>query len=324
MAEELINNPVDDVKEPEVNEEGSQTEDKTQLEVNTDDVLDSSGNKPDDGPSVVRKAMEKLGILKPSKPVEDDKGKDIPDDFIAAAKANGWEDKDIEEFASDYTDEQLKEMLPFLLEEEEPEPEPEVKPVDKKKESPSTDTKGDTKSQEDLLKAAKDEIRKEFQGEIDNLKEKLGEVDKTREAQRNQDTLLTVNTAFDEAGKQFEVFGKTEDLPVFPAGPKKGQYVPTSPQMKARSEVWVKASAFINAGMSAQEAMEDALTWYKGKHLEKDVKRGLIKDLKRNEQKLSAKRSSKETAPVYEDEDERRVAFIRKEAERLGIKLQDE
>lgn len=286
--------------------------------------LDSSGNPIDQGPGFVRRTMEKLGILKPETSetvVVETKSEDIPDEFTVAAKAAQWSDAEIVEFASNYNDVELKEMIPFLSDESELEPP--VKPVVTQEGTPKPQPKVDL-SQEEFVKTLKEEIRKEFQDELNALKEKQKVVDEVTETQRSQVMLHTVNSAFDEVGKQFEVFGQTKDLPVFPAGPKKGQYIPTSTQMKARSEVWSKAHAFIQAGVSVEEAMSDALTWYKGKNLESDVKKGLIKDLKKNETKLSAKRTSKETIPTFEDEDERRADFVKREAERLGIKLVQE
>lgn len=318
-----------EIKETEQNIEPEnipEPDDKETLEVDTTDMPDSSGNKPDDGEGVVRKAMRglksfrnALGFQKEPEPEETGE-EDIPDEFTEAALAYGMSEKDIEEFASDYTDDELKEMIPFLLEEEE-KLEPEEKPSATKEETPNLQQ---TNLPKEGIDALKEEIRKEFQGEIKELKEKLSEVDKTREAQENQVMMDTINQAFDEAGKEFEVFGQTKKLPVFPAGPKKGQYVPTSKELKARDEVFEKAIPFIEKGVPVKEAMETALTWYKGKYLTSDVKKNLIKDLKKSEKKLSAKRTSKETVPTYEDEDERKEAFVRQEAEKLGIKLSEE
>lgn len=287
------------------------------------DMPDSSGNMPDDGPQVVKELMEKMGIQKDEPVATDttdgDGEVDIPDEFTNAALSAGWEEKDITEFAADYNNEQLKEMIPFLLEDEE-QPEPEVEPVAKERETPST---GKTELPKETVDAIKEELRKEFEAELKELKEKAAQVDKANEEFKQQAMVEVINDAFDEAGKEFEVFGKTKELPVFTAGPKKGHVIPTSPQFKAREEVYQKARVFIEAGVDVKDAMTDALTWYKGKYLEGDVKRSFVKNLKRSEQKLSAKRVSKETAPHYENEEDEQAAFILKEAERLGIKLKD-
>lgn len=286
------------------------------LEVNTDDVPNSSGKVEEDGGGIVKSFMTKLGIGGQKDKDEENEGTAIPNEFTTAATQAGWTEEEIVAFAADYNDVQLKEMIPFLLEEEK-ESEPEVKPVDKEKETPSTDKATLPK---ETVDAIKEELRKEFEAELKSLKEKADKADKAEQEFKQSAMVSAINKAFDEAG--VDVFGKTEELPVFPSGAKKGQYIPTSPQFKARSEVYDKAQAFLAIGKPVEEAMQDALTWYKGKYLEGDVKRSVIKDLKRNEKKLSAKRTSKETTPQYTDDEDYQKAFILKEAERLGIKLE--
>jgi hypothetical protein len=90
--------------------------------------------------------------------------------------------------------------------------------------------------------------------------------------------------------------------------------------MVARAEVWDKAVPFIQSGIPVKDAMEIALTWYKGAHLEKDVQRNMIKDLKKHEKKLSAKRSGKETVRTYENEEERQAEVVREAARKAGVK----
>jgi len=100
----------------------------------------------------------------------------------------------------------------------------------------------------------------------------------------------------DEQSKKFEIFGiyeagKPNSMPRFPVG----RLVPSSPQMKARNEVWGLALDLNEkAGMDFEQALSTSLNAFKGKNLAKDVKRNLIKDLKKSEKKLSAKHSSHE------------------------------
>ena len=270
-----------------------------------DKDIDSSGKEVDDGAGVVKKLMTKIGIGKKGADTDDDDGgKDIPDAFTNFARAQGWSDEDIAAFAAQLSDEELLELTTGIEDEEEEEEEPEKK---KKKEDKKTD------------KQVSDEEKKLLE-RIEKLEKTLEESTKQRKAQDEQTILETANKAFDEAGKEFEIFGKTEELPRFPAGPHKGELVPTSAAFKARSEVWNKAVAFINLGATVQEAMDDAVTWYKGKNLEKDIHRKIVKDLKGHEKKLSAKRTGKETVKQYEDEDERKADVVREAARRAGIK----
>lgn len=308
-------NDIDNELEDEVLETDIQGSEQVDVEPDLSTMPDSSGNKPDDGPGVVAKLLSKLGLREPEES-EEEVGDPIPEEFLKAAESLGLTDEEIIEFADELTDEELIDSIPTLLgevEEEEP------KEVSAKQEGePSPPLK--TELEPDNLEAVKEAIRNEFRAELDDLKSKLAEVSETTEAKETADLVNYVNDAFDEASEKYEIFGKTENLLRYPAGPNKGQVVPTSPEMKARSEVFDKATAFINAGIGKKEAMEDALAWYKGKYLERDVHRNVIKDLKAQEQKLSAKRSAKETTKQYEDEDERRADVVRELARRANVK----
>ena len=327
MADEEIKETEEITEEPVIDDGGKPDEDdKDGVKPNTEDMPNSSGKQEEDKGGIVRKIMDKLPSFggKKEEVAEETDELDILDEFTKVAKEQGWTDKEIIDFTSDYrkdgaSDEELKEMIPFLLEEEEPEEPKKTSATDL--ETPNADGKPIPK---DKVEALKEEIRKEFQAEIKELKESKAKTDEVQEAQKATEMKDGVNRAFDEMGKVFKVFGKTDKLAVFPAGPKKGQYVPTSPEMKARSEVYAKAFPYIQAGIPVKDAMKVALTWYKGEYLEADIKRNLIKDLKKSEKKLSAKRTSKETIQSFEDEEDYRRNFILKEAEKRGMKLVDE
>jgi hypothetical protein len=74
--------------------------------------------------------------------------------------------------------------------------------------------------------------------------------------------------------------------------------------------------------MSVKDAMDTALDTYKGRNLEVDVKRSIVKDLKRNSKKLSAKRSGKETVKTFENEEDRRANVVIEAARKKGIELE--
>ena len=283
------------------------------LEVKVDDVPNSSGEKEESGEEVVAKIQrEVLGQPDPKEKEED--GTDIPDAFTNACLEQGWTEEEIKEFASDLDDAALLELIPELLDKEE-------------KQKESEPAEGQAK-QEAKAKAADDTAKKEvaneelaaIKKELAVIKESMGVADKERSAKEEAVLVETVNQVFDEASKEFEIFGKTDELLKYPAGPKKGQFVPTSPAMSARREVWEKAFPFVQSGIPTKDAMEIALTWYKGAHLEKDVQRNLIKDLKKHETKLSAKRSGKETVRTFESEEERQAEVVREAARKAGIK----
>ena len=284
------------------------------LEVKVDDVPNSSGEKEESGEEVVAKIQrEVLGESDPKEKEED--GTDIPDAFTNACLEQGWTEDEIKEFASDLDDAALLSLIPELL------------ATEGEKQEKSEPGKVQAK-QEAKAKAADDTAKKEatneelaeIKKELAAIKESIGEADKERTTKEEEAMVQTVNQVFDEASKEFEIFGKTDELLKYPAGPKKGQFVPTSPAMSARREVWEKAFPFVQSGIPTKDAMEIALTWYKGAHLEKDVHRRVIKDLKKHEKKLSAKRSGKETVRTFESEEERQAEVVREAARKAGIK----
>ena len=209
---------------------------------------------------------------------------DISDTFTEAALAAGWKEEDIVEFAGSYTNEELDEMIPHLGEvEEETE---EVSP-----DEPSGDV--DTKPEPEKGSQEKDE----------SLADRVTRLEKEREQYRQEveqrkrtEVQQTVNSFFDETSKDFPVFGQTKDLPVFPKGtPQAGQYIPHGEAYHARMGVLRAAQAFSRMGMSDREALQEGLTWYKGKNLEKDLQRKLVRDLKKQEQRVSPRRRERST-----------------------------
>ncbi len=318
MSEKEFNSYIAEAAEPAENLEGDVKETNEQktdekLEVKIDDVPNSSGEKEEDGAAIVKKIKKDVLGETDSKSKDAKEGNDIPDEFTTACLKQGWTEDEIREFATDLDDTALLSLIPELLNEE--------------KQEKSESDKGQTK-QEDKTKAtdkaAKQEPTNEelaaLKKELAEIKESIGKADKERLTRDEEATVQTVNQVFDEVSKDFEIFGKTEELLKYPAGPKKGQFVPTSPAMVARAEVWDKAVPFIKSGIPVKDSMEIALTWYKGEHLEKDVQRNMIKDLKKHEKKLSAKRSGKETVKVYADEEERKADVVREAARKAGVK----
>lgn len=314
-TETEFNSYVENAEAPAEELEGNAKEKvEERLEVKVDDVPNSSGEKEESGEEVVAKIQrEVLGESDPKEKEED--GTDIPDAFTNACLEQGWTEDEIKEFASDLDDAALLSLIPELL------------ATEGEKQEKSELDKGQAK-QEVKAKAADDTAKKDatneelaaIKKELAAIKESIGVADKERNTREEAVLVETVNQVFDEASKDFEIFGKTEELLKYPAGPKKGQFVPTSPAMVARREVWEKAFPFVQSGIPTKDAMDIALTWYKGENLEKDVQRNMIKDLKKHEKKLSAKRSGKETVRTFESEEERQAEVVREAARKAGIK----
>ena len=315
MSDKEFNSYIAEAPEPAVELEGDVKE-KTEVkeaDVKIDDTPNSSGEKEDDGGEIVSKIKREV-LGEPEPETKDKEGEDIPDAFTNACLAQGWTEEEIKEFASDLDGAALLSLIPEMSDKDGKQKESEPGKDQAKQEAKAKATDGTAKKEptnEELTLVKK---------ELAEIKKQIGEASKEKDAKDEEVMVQTVNQVFDEANKDFEIFGKTEELLKYPAGPNKGQLVPTSPAMVARSEVWDKAVPFIQNGTPVKDAMDIALTWYKGAHLEKDVQRNMIKDLKKHEKKLSAKRSGKETVKTYENEEERQAEVVREAARKLGIK----
>jgi hypothetical protein len=235
-----------------------------------------------------------------------EEGKDIPDKFTEVARSIGWTDEDIQDFAVDYSDEQLLEMIDYLGKEDK---KVEDKVV-KKEEKTETETK-----KEDV-KATPPEIVA-LQKEITSLKDRLSKDDEARQKDETRRMVATANEFFDKVSDEMEIFGKTKELKKFPDG----SLVPVTPEYKARSQVWDDALMLYNAGLPFDRALKKAFFAYKGENLEKNVSRKIIKDLKNNEERLSPDRYNKTTEKTYKDEVERREDIVKDLARKAGVNL---
>jgi len=240
-------------------------------------------------------------------------GTDIPDEFSEAAEAYGMTAEQIQEFANTRNNEELLELVPVFKDMGNGSVDDKV--VDDK----VVDDKDKLGVDDETVKNIMEKITKD-------LSEKFGvsleEIQEFKKSQQNQASQLQYNRAcekFDEAAKEFPVFGKTDELPKFTTGKLAGRPVPTSPAMKARLEVSKYADGFIGIGQSIDEAMENGLATYRGKHLTKEIERNLIKDLKRHEQKLSGSRTGKEVKRKFTDSREEMIDEIRQLQRAAGV-----
>lgn len=273
---------------------------------NTVDSNDT--NSDDDNPGVTPDAVQDATLTSLA-------GTDIPDAFSDAAEAMGMTPSEIVAFGDSHTNEELIELIPYLQEK-------------------IGDTQTDDKiiKQDDKIIKQDDKINKgndnktidtELETRIAEkiarqLEEKFGvsleEIEKFKVHQKEQaeaQTAATVSKIFDETYKEFPVFGKTDELPKFTSGRMAGQWIPTSPAMKARLEVLRFADAFMGKGANIDNAMVNALATYKGLHLEKELERKQVRDLKRHETRLSGARIGRETKRKYVDTREEMINEIK-------------
>ena len=243
-------------------------------------------------------------------------GTEIPEAFSSLAEEMGMTSAEIVAIADTHTDEQLLEMVAFLKESmsiddsDDEDKTVDEKPESKKKEEEKTET-------QELIDQAVAKIKEELGVGLDEINEFKSQ----QAAQQEQRTLETANRKFDEAAKEFPIFGETEKLPRFTTGRLKGQFIPTSPAFKARMEVIKYADAFMSAGNSVEEAMDLALNTYKGMNLRTETERSVIKDLKQHEQNLSGVRTGKETKTKHADSREEIIDEIRALQRKAGVEV---
>ena len=270
-------------------------------EVQTEETQETEEAKEETGGGLVARIRAKFS----GGDKEDADMTDVPDEFTKVARALNWSDEDTAKFTEDYTNEQLLEMIPSLTGADAAKAYETAETVEKIDEAVETKVE-DSQDGEEL---------KQLREDVAYLKEELGvrneKSKETEQANFNQ----RASDLFDEASKEFEVFGKTEDLPKFPAEPGEefGRIIPTSPQVKARLEVYGRAQQLKEAGIPGDEALEISLNAYKGANLKVETQRIAIKGLKEREQTLGGKRSSHKTTEAANLSGPETIAAVKRE-----------
>ena len=271
---------------------------EVQVEETQETKEETQETKEESGASLISRIKAKFTGERTTK---EETGEDISGEIVKAARQMNWSDEDTTKFAEDFTNEQLKEMIPSLLGEDAAKADA---TSDKAKETePETkEEKVDNSQDGEALKVALDRIAA--------LEEKQGISETESKEKEHANFNQRASDVFDEASKEFEVFGKTDDLPKFPHN---GEIIPTSPQMKARLEVFGMAQQLKEAGMPGNKALEVSMNAYKGANLSVETQRNVIKELKKREQTLGGKRVSHEATEAANLTGAETVAAIKRE-----------
>ena len=293
------------VESEEIVEESQELVEETKEEESPEDVRKS----------VIETVKEKIFGKKGEESGNEVSTVEVPDFFKEAAQAAGFVDEDeIKKLAGDMDEAQLKEFAAALSVEDteslekESEEEPEQKEI-------TTD---------DKLKAEVERIQQDLETKyserLDALEKHLQTVEDDRATKEEIRRAEEADSFFDRVSEKLPVFGKTEELMRFPPGHKnEGQVIPFGDAFRARNDVWQAAHLFNAAGYSWTESLTEALDWYKGKHLEKDIQDRVVKDLKKNETRLSAKRTSTSVRKTPQTEEEFKQRIIEEAKRRAGI-----
>ncbi len=325
MSEEMENQTEESqIEESQVEE--SQVEDDTQDAESTE--VESRETFLDKLKNLGKKMVKGEEVHEVEETEEDElEGQDIPDNFTNAALEAGWSEEDIADFASDYTDEELTELIGslFLDDESDEEGEDTGEEGEEEEEESTSDTDGSDEIDEKIqaiLAKQKEELTASFRKEIDSLKEGLSEVEKEKQVKEIQNIGRTTDEFFDKLASEYPVFGKTEELAVFPKGtPQEGQIVPIGEAYQARNEVFQTAWKFHQMGSGWSDALNDAWYLYRGKNMEKELQTKLVKDLKRSEKRLSPKRTSKNTTKSFANETDEKVSVVQEAARKSGMSV---
>lgn len=261
---------------------------------------------------VVNFIKDKIGIGESGGAEQVGEESEVPDEFIDVAIKAGWADDDIIEFAKDKTKEDLLELVPHIAN---------MTKSDKDESETKTETKTETTKTE-TDKTAKDDkdVDALLEKLLPKLQEKLGiketqkvvdEIKADRDANSVEQTLRKTDDLMDELSREFPELGLRKNIPVFPSGQMKGQMIPTSPQFKARSELYGYAMAFMKIGQNIDEAVVNAANAYRGKNLKERTQREVIKDLKNHEKRLSGPRTAKDTKKTYANDREEGIDVVR-------------
>ena len=134
---------------------------------------------------------------------EDEKGDVVPEVFSEAALKVGWDEEMIQKFASDYSDDELIDMIPHLGVENQ---EKETVSQEQAKESEQPDKSVALDKETDVNKLReqlKEELKKELEAEFGDLKQSLNQAKEERKAQTLADMERQANGVFDDVSKDF-------------------------------------------------------------------------------------------------------------------------
>ena len=237
--------------------------------------------EPESKQSIIQKIADKVQSYLHPVETNDTKGDFLPDEFSKACLEQGWSEDDIKDFTEGMSDEQLLEMIPEILgngQDGKPSPDPVVT-------EPKTPVLPKTTP---AVNSQEDETVKKLLERIEALENAQGKTSEDAAQKETESRALRATQLMDDLSKEYEVFGQSDKLPEFPDG----RIIQSSPQVKARLEVWNLANQLNSTGMGFEKALTIAVNAFKGSRLEKDAKRNVVKELNHSERLLSPKRTS--------------------------------
>jgi hypothetical protein len=225
--------------------------------------------------------------------------------FIAAAKAYGWSDGRIQDYANEHEDIDIITLtgrMEELVADTKPIKEEEL--IDN--EALNALAEADPNIAQ-VVRSIVEPMAKHFKNtasELDTLKGQIGTQELDKQNQEDVRNQATAEEIFDASG--VSSLGKTSDIPKYPDG----TYVLDSPIVVEREKVWRVATQFYANGGSFKEAVKNAMQWYSGGSVRKDTKRKVVKELIEQEKRVMPKRQETNVEKQYASEEERKAAII--------------
>jgi len=156
--------------------------------------------------------------------------------------------------------------------------------------------------------------------QLNSMKSDVNKGSERRQAEALARDENTFNTLLDGESKNYPEFGQWDKVPINPDGSPDMN----SPIIEARLRMWNVAKALQEGmGLTMSAAAEEAVKWYKGQSLEKDVKRKVVKDLAKRAKKFSPRPSNKKTKKVFSNPDEKDLEATRNVMDKLGLHSRD-
>jgi hypothetical protein len=242
---------------------------------------------------------------------------EIEDELYQAAKAHGWDDEKIAKYYQE--DKSVLEALAKSA----------VKPAVKVEEV--VEDKGLEKFEmtDETLGALKDQYGEEVIDKV--VKPLMAKLNQTIDIVNEQSThtkqvatevskqamtqqVQAFQKEMDKLGKTYEIFGQWENVPL----EADGKVSANNPVLKVRDEVWQAARMFQKNGKDWSTAVEDAVSLYKGRHLETLTQSQIIKDLEKRKVKFMPRPTSKKVEAAPLSGDARKIAVINKGLKVIG------
>ena len=257
---------------------------------------------------------------------EDYEYEEIDPNFVEAASNYGWPDAKIIKYAEEHDDSDLV-TLTQLMQSKQPAKEKDVKQDVKVKESVVDEEISkfleENEDNEALLAYHKrfgEPLRQEMKkvtSEWSDLKKDFDENKEQKEQDYYIDCFSKTNNKLDELSKDYPALSTFEEMPRYPDG----RLVADSPAFQQRKTIFTMTMALHKAGFAFNDALDNSISSFIGKSGAKDAERNVIKKIKKQQGKISPKRSERQTVKKYSSEEERKEDIIKTAYRKAGIEF---